>query len=65
MAFVGGYTVFVDDNWDVPTFLFSYTMIGVLPLLFVGWKLIHRTKVSLGPVEYVGPVLIAVSVASV
>lgn len=23
MAFVGGYTVFLDDNWDVPTFLFS------------------------------------------
>lgn len=45
MAFVGGYTVFVDDNWDVPTFLFSYTMIGVVPLLFVVWKLIHRTTV--------------------
>jgi amino acid transporter len=23
MAFVGGYTVFLDDNWNVPDFLFS------------------------------------------
>ena len=23
MAFVGGYTVFLEGNWDVPTFLFS------------------------------------------
>lgn len=44
MAFVGGYTVFLPGNWDVPTFLFSYTMIGVFPALFVGWKVIKRTK---------------------
>jgi amino acid transporter len=24
MAFVGGYTVFLPGQWDVPTFLFSY-----------------------------------------
>jgi amino acid transporter len=44
MTFVGGYTVFIDDNWDVPTFLFSYTMIGVFPVLFIGWKFLKRTK---------------------
>ncbi|ODH50004.1 hypothetical protein GX48_03808 [Paracoccidioides brasiliensis] len=44
MAFVGGYTVFLPGNWSVPTFLFSYTMIGVCPLLFLGWKLIKKTK---------------------
>lgn len=44
MAFVGGYTVFLPGNWDVPTFLFSYTMIGVFPVLFVGWKIAKRTK---------------------
>ncbi|KAL2013958.1 hypothetical protein VTN00DRAFT_1483 [Thermoascus crustaceus] len=44
MAFVGGYTVFLPGNWDVPTFLFSYTMIGVFPVLFVGWKVVKRTK---------------------
>jgi amino acid transporter len=31
-------------NWDIPTFLFSYAMIGVFPIIFVGWKLFKRTK---------------------
>ncbi|KAI9376504.1 amino acid permease/ SLC12A domain-containing protein [Aspergillus egyptiacus] len=44
MAFVGGYEVFLPGNWDVPTFLFSYTMIGVFPVLYFGWKILHRTK---------------------
>ncbi|GIC91287.1 putative general amino acid permease (Agp2) [Aspergillus udagawae] len=44
MAFVGGYTVFLPGNWDVPTFLFSYTMIGVFPVLYCSWKIVNRTK---------------------
>lgn len=44
MTFVGGYTVFLPGNWDVPTFLFSYAMIGVFPILFVGWKLVKKTR---------------------
>jgi len=44
MTFVGGYTVFLDDNWNVPTFLFSYTMVGVFPIIFFGWKFIKKTK---------------------
>ena len=44
MTFVGGYTVFLPGMWDVPTFLFSYTMIGVFPVLFVVWKLWAKTK---------------------
>ncbi|KKK17874.1 hypothetical protein ARAM_005155 [Aspergillus rambellii] len=44
MAFVGGYEVFLPGNWDVPTFFFSYTMIGVFPVLYFGWKFIHRTE---------------------
>lgn len=43
-TFVGGYTVFLPGFWDIPTFLFSYTMIGVFPILYFGWKLLHRTK---------------------
>lgn len=65
MAFVGGYTVFVDDNWDIPTFLFSYAMIGIVPVLFVAWKLIHRTTVRLSCVNHSLPVLIPGLVASV
>lgn len=44
MAFVGGYRVFLPGNWSVATFLFSYTMIGVFPVLYFGWKIFHRTK---------------------
>ncbi|GKZ29440.1 hypothetical protein AbraIFM66950_004848 [Aspergillus brasiliensis] len=50
MTFVGGYTVFLPGNWDIPTFFFSYTMIGVFPVIYVGWKLWHRTK-FLDPTE--------------
>ncbi|KAE8321849.1 amino acid permease-domain-containing protein [Aspergillus sergii] len=45
MAFVGGYEVFLPGKWDVPTFLFSYTMIGVFPIIFFGWKLWHKTQI--------------------
>ncbi|KLJ13587.1 hypothetical protein EMPG_11480 [Blastomyces silverae] len=44
MAFVGGYTVFLPGKWSIPTFLFSYTMIALCPVLFFGWKLIKKTK---------------------
>lgn len=44
MTFVGGYTVFLPGMWDVPTFFFSYAMIGVFPILFVFWKVLKRTK---------------------
>ena len=45
MAFVGGYTVFLPGRWDVPSFLFSYAMIGICPVLFVFWKVLRRTQV--------------------
>lgn len=44
MTFVGGYTVFLPGKWNVPTFLFSYTMIFVFPALFFGWKLLKKTE---------------------
>ena len=47
MAFVQGYTVFLPGKWDVTTFIFSYAMIGVLLVLFVVWKVLHKTHVSL------------------
>jgi amino acid transporter len=45
MCFVGGYEVFLPGNWNVPTFLFSYTMIAVFPAIWIGWKLKNGTKV--------------------
>ena len=44
MAFVGGYPVFLPGQWDVPTFLFSYFMIGLFPVLFLGWKVVKKSK---------------------
>ncbi|TKX18724.1 general amino acid permease-4 [Elsinoe australis] len=44
MAFVGGYPVFLPGAFTVPTFLFSYTMIFVFPIIYFGWKFTHKTK---------------------
>ncbi|KAL8693385.1 MAG: hypothetical protein Q9218_001777 [Villophora microphyllina] len=44
MAFVQGYSVFVHGNWKIANFFFSYTMIGVFPILYCGWKIVKRTK---------------------
>ncbi|RMZ08859.1 hypothetical protein D0860_04495 [Hortaea werneckii] len=44
MAFVGGYTVFLPGYWDTPSFISSYFMIALCPILFVGWKVIKRTR---------------------
>ncbi|KAF9532192.1 general amino acid permease AGP2 [Crepidotus variabilis] len=44
MTFVSGYSVFLPGHWAVPDFFFSYTMVGVLPLLFVYYKLRHRSQ---------------------
>ncbi|KEZ43946.1 hypothetical protein SAPIO_CDS4140 [Scedosporium apiospermum] len=47
MIFVGGYTVFlpIEGMWSVPDFLFSYTMVMAFPVLYVGWKIVHRTRI--------------------
>lgn len=44
MTFVGGYPVFLPGKWSIETFLFSYAMIGVFPILFFGWKMLKKTK---------------------
>ncbi|KAI6897417.1 amino acid permease [Hortaea werneckii] len=44
MAFVGGYPVFLPGSWNTPSFIFSYFMITLCPILFVGWKVIKRTR---------------------
>ncbi|EFX03730.1 general amino acid permease [Grosmannia clavigera kw1407] len=52
MVFVGGYTVFLplDGYWNVPDFLFSYTMVGIYPVLYLGYKLFRKTKIQ-NPLE--------------
>ncbi|KAI1109068.1 amino acid permease/ SLC12A domain-containing protein [Nemania sp. NC0429] len=44
-TFVGGYTVFLPGNWDVTSFLFSYASVAAFPILYFGWKTIHRTRI--------------------
>ncbi len=52
MIFIGGYEVFLPGKWDVPTFLFSYSMVMLFPVVYFGWKFIKGTKI-LRPEEVV------------
>jgi amino acid transporter len=45
MMFLAGYAVFLPGQWNVPTFVFSYALIALLPVIFVGWKLVRHTQV--------------------
>lgn len=42
--FIQGYTVFFPSWWTVGTFFTYYTMIIVCTVLFLGWKLVKKTK---------------------
>ncbi|GAP93354.2 putative amino acid permease [Rosellinia necatrix] len=44
-SFLSGYTVFLPGNWDIASFFFSYTAIAAFPILYFGWKIIHRTTI--------------------
>jgi len=44
LMLIGGWQVFLHGAWDVSTFLFDYIMIGVFIVLFVGWKVVKRSK---------------------
>ncbi|KAI2467897.1 amino acid permease/ SLC12A domain-containing protein [Annulohypoxylon bovei var. microspora] len=40
-----GYSVFLPGKWEVKSFFTYYTMVLVDPILYIGWKLWHRTQV--------------------
>lgn len=42
IVFCYGYSSFLP--WSVDSFFSYYTMLIVAPILFIGWKIIHRTK---------------------
>ncbi|KXT13094.1 hypothetical protein AC579_2143 [Pseudocercospora musae] len=44
VTFAAGYSIFIDDNFNVPDFLFQYMMVGVFPTIFFGWKFWKATK---------------------
>ncbi|KAI1458943.1 amino acid permease/ SLC12A domain-containing protein [Annulohypoxylon moriforme] len=39
-----GYSVFLPGKWDIKSFFTYYTMVLLDPILYIGWKLWHRTK---------------------
>ncbi|KAG5982687.1 hypothetical protein E4U55_001532 [Claviceps digitariae] len=45
MTLVGGYAVFLPGQWSISNFLFSYTMVAVFPILYMGYKVIRKTKI--------------------
>ncbi|KAK3638816.1 hypothetical protein LTR22_017667 [Elasticomyces elasticus] len=45
---VFGYSSYIP--WSVSNFFINYTMLIVAPILYIGWKLIHKTKL-VGPLE--------------
>lgn len=51
MVFVGGYEVFLPGKWDVPTFLFSYTMVAVFPVVYFGWRILKDREGGKEPAE--------------
>ncbi|KAH9909914.1 putative general amino acid permease [Xylariomycetidae sp. FL2044] len=44
MALLLGYDLFIWGGWDLMFFFLDYAMIGFFIVLFVGWKLVFRTK---------------------
>lgn len=44
ILFFSSYTVFLKDQWDTPTFVTNYLPIFTFPVLWIGWKLLKRTK---------------------
>jgi amino acid transporter len=44
MVCIYGYTTFLPGYWDIGVFFSYYTMCFVFPVLFVGWKIIKKTK---------------------
>ncbi len=53
MVGVQGYTVFLPggDWWSIQTFLFSYLMCFIDAAVFIGWKLVKRTKYKRDPLK--------------
>ncbi|KAF7313110.1 General amino acid permease [Mycena kentingensis (nom. inval.)] len=44
MCFLSGYSVFLPGHWNTMDFVFSYAVLAILPLIFLAWKVVKRTK---------------------
>lgn len=45
VVFTYGYSVFLPGYWKIDDFFSYYTMVGVAPVLYVVWKLVHKTRI--------------------
>lgn len=41
-----GFPVFLKNNWNTSSFISAYIGIPIFVVPIIGWKIIHRTKVS-------------------
>jgi amino acid transporter len=44
VVFVYGYSTFLPGAFTLESFFTYYTMVGLAPILFVFWKVLHKTK---------------------
>ncbi|KAK6068046.1 general amino acid permease [Seiridium cupressi] len=44
MLLAAGYDLFLDGGWDVMWFFLTYGMIGFFIVVFIAWKVFHRTS---------------------
>ncbi|KAJ7022572.1 general amino acid permease AGP2 [Mycena alexandri] len=44
MCFIAGYAVFLPGHWNAITFVFSYALFVILPVIFFAWKFVRRTQ---------------------
>ncbi|KAH8672351.1 amino acid permease [Ilyonectria robusta] len=44
MLLAGGYSLFLSGGWDVMWFFLDYGMIAFFVIMFLGWKVMFRTK---------------------
>jgi amino acid transporter len=43
LTLVGGYQVFLDGQWNAPSFIFSYFSVALFPAMFFFWKFFKKT----------------------
>ncbi|KAF9448029.1 general amino acid permease AGP2 [Macrolepiota fuliginosa MF-IS2] len=53
IVFVYQYPLFLRGRWNTVTFIFSYGILAIVPLLYFGWKVWKKTKiVPLGEIRF-------------
>lgn len=47
ITLIAGFPVFLKGNWNASDFVSTYVGIPIFILPIIGWKVVHRTKVSI------------------